>query len=447
MSTAIPQGGQFTPAPRLQPKPSSRAQFVLAGLLLLVAPLSGSGDSTTTIKLVRIALSVAMVVGCFAHFNRARVGKLSRGLLGVALLYTLAAVWSKDPVYGLLHKGMFLASVIAGIVLAASLNSISDLRVGLRTIAPFICFGIGAVVFAAVADPNSHYVFGRLAVFGINANAIGQSAAAMLILSVSHIVLDRSKWRYLSGLNLVALGWIVIATGSRGSVLMAAAGCALVCVGAFRGVARNIGGVLVFLAMTSPALVLVGAELTSDYGAEGTIGDRNWTTGGGRIQRELLKDTRSEMWAVCLKQWKASPVVGVGWFAANHRSRSTMNMYLQVLVECGIVGVLFLAIWLISLLSWCARLAKVVGGWPAEYRVCAWLSLGCVFGLLIHGIAESSILLGTTVNPLLLGFSVVMVERMPVMFNVAARPRKPGTVPKSRPARPMMRPSNVRPVR
>lgn len=419
MSAVVSNRGRLARSSRGNLRPSSRIQFLLAGIILLVAPLSSSGDSTPAIKLLRIGLSAAMVLGCLGHFNRTRVRKLSRGLFGFAVFYTVAAAWSNDPLYGFLHKGMFLASCVAGIVLAASLNGISDLRLGLRTMVPFITFGAVAVLFVAITDPGSHYVFGRLAAFRMNANAVGQSAAAMSILCLSHMVLDRSNWRYLSGASWIMLGYIIIETGSRGSVLMAVAGGALVCVGVFRGVARNIGLILVFFAIVSPALVLVGAELVSDVDVEASANRRDWTSGGGRMQREMLKDTRSAMWSVCLREWQQSPVIGVGWFAHRHRSRSTMNMYLQVLVECGVIGALILAAWLAGLVSWCIRLSRKVGGWPRDYRVCAWLSIGCVLGLLVHGIAESSVLLGTTANPLLLGYAVVMVERIPVMLKSA----------------------------
>lgn len=404
---------------QLRPKRSSKVQFFFAGLLLLVAPLSGSSESTTTIKLVRIGLSVAMVVGCLTHFSRARVGKISRGLVGIACFYTLAAIWSNDPAYGLLHKGMFLASCVAGVVLAASLNGIVDLRDGLRTMLPFIAIGAVAIILVALTDESGNYVMGRLAAFKINANALGQSAAAMLILCLSHMVIDRSKWKFLSGISSVLLIWIIIETGSRGSVLMAVAGGGLIFVGAVKGLAQNIGLLIVLGMLLLPAMVLVGSELATDI-APATGFQREWSSGGGgRMQREMLKDTRTQMWAQCFKEWERSPIIGVGWFSQKHRSRSTMNMYLQVLVECGEIGFVLFMIWLAMLGKQCIRLIGKVGNWPRDYRVCAWLSFGCVIGLLIHGLAESSILLGTTVNPLLLGFSVVMLERIPAMLGMS----------------------------
>ena len=399
-------------------RPSSTWQFIFAGLLLLVAPLASSSDSTIGIKLTRIGLSLMTVLVCLGQFNWSRVGKHSRRLFGFAVYFTVGAIWSSDPIYGILNKGMFLATCLAGMVLAVALNTISDLRVGLRILLPFIAFGATAVIYAAISDPIFHYTMGRLAAFNMNANMLGQSSAAMFILCLAHIFLDRGRWRLLSASCSIVLLYIVFQTGSRSAAVMAIGGGGLICVGGFRGIARNIGLIFVFMTMLAPAFVLVGWDFASDQDpfAQNLLAGR-----GGRLQRDLLKDTRTEFWAYSFRIWEKNPIIGVGWSSVRHRSTTTASIYLQVLVELGIVGLIVFVVWLVGMIGWCLKLSRQVGNWPREYRVCAWVSIGCIMGLLVHGIGESSMLLGTTINPMLLGYAVVMSERIPFMLKEASQ--------------------------
>jgi O-antigen ligase len=213
------------------------------------------------------------------------------------------------------------------------------------------------------------------------------------------------------------LGWVVIATGSRAALLMTVAGGFLILIGASRGLARNLGIALVVGLMLTPLLVLGGLEVASDV--DTTTAQPRWKSGGERIQREFLKDTRSRLWKKGLQRWEEQPILGIGWYSVQNRSASVMSLYLQVLIECGIIGALLFVAWLLYLLRKTYRLMLRVTTWPKEYRVCAWLAIGCTVGLLIHGVAESSILLGTTANPLLFSFSIVMIERLPILLRAA----------------------------
>lgn len=393
----------------------SRLPFILAGALLIVAPLSTASDSTVTIKLVRIALAGGVILGLLPKFNQRSIGKITRGLIAFSIFFTLAAVWSHDPLYGLINKSMFLATCLGGIVMGAVINSVADLRRALATLIPFVTIATWVVLFFAFTAPEYHYVLGRLAPFRVNANATGQAAAAMLILSVAYAALERGNLRGLSIFNALGLGYLILETGSRGALAMALIGSLLIIAGKRRGVSR------LFMASMFAGIVLAAVLAVSP--PETTISDDpSWTIGGtgtSRLNNDLLKDTRTQFWQYGVRAWQSSPIIGVGWYGKNGRSATTMNIYLQVLVETGVVGLTIFAFWLYRILRYSTWLLKTVRPYEDEYRLCAWLSFGCCFGLLIHGIAESSLLLGTTINPLLFGFAVAMLEKIPMMINSA----------------------------
>lgn len=437
--------------PGFVPSRRSRLLFLIAGMLLLIAPLSGRADDgqsvsmlTYALKFGRIGLSgIAVLVGLNA-LRREKIRGASRGLLMFAAFFTCGALWSGAPLYGLLNKGLFVASCMAGVVIAIAIQSIDDIRRGLRTLVPFIAIGVVAVVIAGVTNPAA-YVLRRLAPFGMNANAVGQTAGAMFILCASHIVLDRSKMRIVSLLLIAGLGWIIFETGSRGAVLMASAGSLLVLAGLARGTAQIIGMGAVATLLFSPALVLFGSELMSDgdvaLSETGVAATAGWDEQSpqSRMRKEIMKDTRTTQWRNCLRAWEDNPAFGIGWFQTGGRGRSVMNMYLQILIETGTIGGIIFVAWLAYFFRRTTNIVGSVRNWPREFRLCAWLAIGCSWGLLLHGIAESSTVMGATINPLLLGFSVAMIDRLPEIYRRAlgqsmAVPAQPQARPIPRPA-------------
>ena len=90
-----------------------------------------------------------------------------------------------------------------------------------------------------------------------------------------------------------------------------------------------------------------------------------------------------------------------------------MNMYLQVLVETGVIGAAGFLFCIGAVMRSGLKVVRLQRHWGKNLKAISWLTLGCTFGLLVHGLAESSSILGATSNPLVLGFSIALLERLP----------------------------------
>jgi hypothetical protein len=63
----------------------------------------------------------------------------------------------------------------------------------------------------------------------------------------------------------------------------------------------------------------------------------------------------------------------------------------------------------------------------------SYLSLACLFSVILHGLAESSMVIGGTLNPMLLGLGVGLSDRLRE-FSVAPRPTRASRLSNFQPA-------------
>jgi O-antigen ligase len=388
--------------------------FLIAAAFLLLAPVttrSDASDFAYILKYSRIGLSVVAVFIGLGSFRWRNIGPTVRLLLLFSAYFVAAATWSSAPMMGVLNKGMFLAAFTGGILAASSLSSLRDLRTGLRT---FTVAGIIAgtvILFESIIHPDDAYIQGRLAVFKMNANSLGQATAVFSILTAALATLETNRlWRMVAVVTCAIMVWIIIQTGSRGALLMSMLGSGLVALGFLRGKTEVMLLLITLAAMCIPLLVFVTVP---DGGGRTVYDNLVGKESDTRLTREIFKDTRSVFWGRCLDRWRKKPIHGVGWLHSHGRSATTMNMYLQVLVETGIIGALMFFVCILAVVRSGWRVFSRQHQWSRQLRVLGWLALGCTFGLLVHGVAESSTLLGTTSNSLVLGFAVTLLDRLP----------------------------------
>src|SRR5262249_23048848 len=123
--------------------------------------------------------------------------------------------------------------------------------------------------------------------------------------------------------------------------------------------------------------------------------------GGGRLTtiEGLTKNTRADIWWWGFKKFLESPVVGVGWFSVDGvRWACVQSSYLQVLIEAGVIGILILGVVLLFIaVRWLENFARLrrIGASPEI----AYLNLALLGPTLLHGLTESSLVTGTSLDP------------------------------------------------
>jgi O-antigen ligase len=105
-------------------------------------------------------------------------------------------------------------------------------------------------------------------------------------------------------------------------------------------------------------------------------------------------------------------VIGHGWIHWGTSWASVQNIYLQTLVETGIIG----GSLLVYVMATCARRGMRIiraSRRARGTRDLAFLAAAVTVAVFINGAAESSTLMGTSLNALLLGFGVGLIDRVP----------------------------------
>ncbi|WP_460166656.1 O-antigen ligase family protein [Thermostilla marina] len=243
------------------------------------------------------------------------------------------------------------------------------------------------VLYQYLRSPTQFSRVGRLAAYGINANAIGMTAAGYALMAYYLAVFDKGRWRTIGIGGTAVLGLIILATGSRASLAMAVLGGTVLSIPLLKHPGR-------VLAVAIPLAGLLLA-FSGDISAQA-------------IERfGSLENTRSGMWAAGLRHFAASPVIGKGWLSWGRSTANLQNMYLQILAEGGLIGGLLFgaaALAIINLAMSAYRGAKNVVH-PTTY-----LALAFLVSLSVHAVAESALLLGSTVNTLFFGMAIGLLS-------------------------------------
>lgn len=379
--------------------------YLLAGAFAFLSPASTASllPQVELLKIGRVYCTVLIVVLGFLVYRLFRLGPVTTAFTAFVAFYWIGAVWSDFPITGLLYKGLFGAVFLSGVLLANSTHSLDDLRRGMRILAlggaAFVVF----IMLELVRNPAALTHVGRLMAFGINPNFIGQTAAGFLIIAGFLALYDTKRaWRVFGYTCGAMLGIIILYTGSRGSLGMA-----------------FIGGVILgFPLVKRPGLFLVSAAFIGIvmYFGLGLVAEH--------VRERLFhvpEQVRATIWGKTFETFKEAPVFGHGWVynvgvlgeATGTSNRHTM--YLQILAEIGIVGMMFFTLTLAYLGF------KGYAAWRYLIRSPEGVGFGylmpaLLLALLAHGVVESSTIVGTTINAILLGFSVALIDRLPVLL-------------------------------
>ena len=134
--------------------------------------------------------------------------------------------------------------------------------------------------------------------------------------------------------------------------------------------------------------------------------------GAAGILGLMVVTTVAVFWRYALNKFEASPVFGVGWLSYSGRAMNVENAYVHALASGGLVGsALFLGVVISTGLTALHRNSALRrSGLPGRTEL---LLIASIFlGLLLHGLGESALLLGTTPNAALFGLCVGVLARI-----------------------------------
>ena len=386
--------------------------YLLAAVFIVVAPLSIAGTATQEIKIVRLAITATMAgMGLFVYRSDSFRG-MTKGFTAFAILFTISSLWSDDIRWALFNKGMFLLAVLGGIYMATTTRNKDELSKGIRVLA-FTGTLAGFLLFLAyLINPDANTSGDRLAVAGMNANTIGSSAAPMFILSfflgLSH---QGFKTRLFCFGSATLLAIIILGTGSRGATLMALVGTLIATKPFLQKRAFSI-----ILSVAIPLGILQVVSLSMGTSLANKIPGLSRATNFSSLKGH---NNRAGMWKYAIKQWNTNRLIGIGWLHFN-KSKATANchnLYLQILAETGILGAVIMTGVLIQILLRTQVVKHELFG-TATPELLA-LPMGLLASIAVHGMVEASALFGTTCLPLLLGYSIGLIDRLPVLTTKA----------------------------
>lgn len=366
--------------------------FFLAGAFLIVAPLSLATDleAAPTLKYVRVAICMSGVLVAVLGGAAGKLGSMVGAIMAFAVFFSLAPMWSQYPLHGVLYKTVFLSALMLGMCVGVSWRSREELKNGLRLLASLAAAASLIVLYQYRASPEAMTRIGRLAAFGMNANAVGMTAAGYLMITIFLAMNERGSWRILGSVGSGILLVVLIATASRAALAMAVLGASIQFIPWMKRPGR-----LIAIAASLAVILLVFSSNIDPAAVDRLMSDKN---------------TRSGMWQAGLQLFFQSPVVGHGWLSSTGRSTANLqNLYLQILAETGIIGgVLFL----LGVFAMARLIRRLSGRISPVDRPVYYFALGIVVALVVHGIAESALILGTTVNTMLFGFALGLFQNI-----------------------------------
>ena len=389
--------------------------WAMGAAFLVLAPLSTSGSAIGILKWLRLLTTVLAFYFSISNIKLPERLGGARSLFIFVLFFTFAALWSNYPVMGMVNKGMLFFTVMTGLAMSYSAVSAKDLLKKLHMIGYVGGASSLTLGYVFLNNKEGNLAGDRLAVAGMNANTIGAAGALLLLLAV--YLVFKSKRNIQKAVHLssaVFLLAIVLGTGSRGALLMTAVGLFFI-----------LKPILSKNAMSIFVVCMIPFVVLQIYGAISTKED-TVTPGIDRLANMNMetKNTRSGMWNWTIKRFNESPVIGKGWLNwGGTTSANTHNVYLHVLAESGVIGGVVFLVMLFRLFSiYRVNTSSLKAGMdPYDFTP---LGAGILASVLVHGMVESSTILGTTTNALFLGLSVGLMDRANVLDNDDRSPLK-----------------------
>lgn len=347
------------------------------------------------LKWARLYVTVLAVIIGMMCVRPGLLGGASWALLIFAILYVLAALWSAAPLAGLMFKGLFLITLMLGLAAVFVARDIPHLWRLQRCMIVAAAAVTAALLLAAVATPGALVPGARFSVLGLNPNRIGETLAPLLIFCCFGLLYEPARsWRLACyGVALPAAA-LLLATGSRagfGQVML--------------------GFVVLMLPLVSRPWVFLGMMTVVGVGGMMVLGVIEDTRAIQLGAYDLA--SRRAPWGPALAAFREHPVIGIGWAfresAHGYSSTNVHSIYVQVLVEMGLLGIIAL----LTGLAWTANHAlkalRATAGEPTA-RPFVYLAAALLVAVAGHGVAESGALMGSSLNAACLGISAALVD-------------------------------------
>jgi hypothetical protein len=330
---------------------------------------------------------------------------MSKSLWSFALVFAFMAVLSDNIAWGLFNKSLFVLSVTLGFGSVYAVTSIEDLLRRMHLLGFVASFSALGILFKYVTSQAGEIGRNRLTVGGMNANLIGSSAAPLFLLCLFLLLRQKKTWsRALYFSTAIVLLSIIMGTGSRGSFLMVASGSIFIMRPVLK---KNMFMAATFILIPIIVYYIFTEALSSSESPTKGGFDRITSTEEGARSA----DNRAPVWHWAMKRFYWNPIYGVGWLHSGTGSVNVHSIYILVLAECGLIGAFFFVRFLIKLPTTFLSNLQVASTNDASYEL-IFFAGGMLTAHLLHGIVESSTLLGSTVNCIFFGFGVGILDRV-----------------------------------
>ncbi|MBN1589451.1 MAG: O-antigen ligase family protein [Pirellulales bacterium] len=385
-----------------------------------------SSTTTTAVKLTRIFSPVLLVVLAVAIYRVRRLGPAGKALMVFSVLYVSTAIWSPQPFWALVYKGIASCTFLGGLALAYGTRDVSDFIRGLRIFAVIGgAFGLLGVSYV-IQHPEAAFS-SRAFAFGMSPPQVGGVSAPILLMCVCLVFHDRSlRWKAYSMLAAGSLLLLILFAGARGPLGVAVIGSFFLALPLVKHPVRLLIGGVVLGAFVFTLVQVFHTEAFERF-------------------KDYSPENRYEIWKWGWNNFKRSPLVGQGWLYVSHASASSSrisrlptanagpcwnesligerasrasrftprgahNMYIQVLAESGLLGVAcFLICGFLVMrrtIAMCSRVRRNpnIGG-------CFAFAPACLLAILAHGLATAAPLSAETFHTMSIGFCVGLVDQ------------------------------------
>lgn len=377
---------------------------ILAIIFLMVATFSiAKLPATSAMKYVRVYSTILLFIVGVLFYGGLRFRGTALAQFLFTTYFTLAALWSAQPVWGLMYKGLFWLAAVDGLILARQCwnhqRTIQILRI------LFLGYMVMTVILllGTIASPGTA-LSGRLQTFGLNPIAIGYVTGGGVILSTYVYINDlNALLRTVAMWTGIIAGILLLLTGTRQTFLFAAVPVLLLLMPLAKHPGRLLALVLAlgFVAILLPYIV--------------------HSSNTGRVLS--MEDDRTQHWTRSFELYvQEAPLFGMGWlyWVRGDGQPTTINAessYMQILAETGAFGCM---LWLVVTGYIASRMRQIwhmTQGMPWERNLMR-LILGLFIGYLLANLGGLAMVTGTTFDCLLGTFAIGMAESVAHLVHV-----------------------------
>lgn len=376
--------------------------FVIVMGYIALTPIAVSEFGFANLaKLGRVYFTVLLLITAVFFKKGWRLKPTTVAYMCFVCLYVLGALWSDQVIGAFMYKGLYFTLALAGAAMAVGVDGPWDYRKGMRLMTISAIGFAGIMLAELVRNPAAISSVGRFQPWDINPNRVAQIAAPLLIMCGYVALNDHNKrWKIVAWSTMAILSIIIIYTGSRAGLFMCFIGVSVAAVPLVkRPIALIVSGLLISAIVFVVMAVVDSGEATERLFTFNLIESRE-----GKLQDafELIGE---------------SPVFGKGWvyeMVGATDKGSTMNlhnMYMQILSEIGFFGGLVFVVVMLVAFTRGLLLLKLLRESRGYCTDIAHHCVGMTLAVLGQGVSESSTMMGSTVNGLMLTFGFGMMEQ------------------------------------